>query len=273
MGIVFGCIVPHPPLLVPDVGRGQERAISATVRAMERLTDKLAEYKPQAILIISPHGNYHPEAMGILTAKSSQGDMSRWGSGTPRHQFENELSLVSLIEEEAKADRIPVKSIGERSYELDHGVMVPMHFFIREIKGIPMVPLTFSWLPLDRHFVFGKAIKRAVDRSQKRVAVVASGDLSHRLLPGAPSGYDPMGKVFDEKLVAALSRLDVAAVLGLDENLFERAGECGLRSIVILLGALDGLEVKPEILAYEGPFGVGYLVAAFEVLSSLVSRE
>jgi len=273
MGIVFGSIVPHPPLLVPDVGRGQERAISATIRAMERLTDKLAEYSPQVTLIISPHGNYHHEAMGILTAKSSQGDLSRWGSRTPRHHFENELSLVSLIEEEAKADRIPIKSIGERSYELDHGVMVPMHFLIRGIKGIPLVPLTFSWLPLEKHFAFGKAINRAAEKSKKRVAVLASGDLSHRLLPGAPSGYDPMGNVFDEKLVEALSRLDVAAVLGLDENLIERAGECGLRSIVILLGALDGLEVKPEILAYEGPFGVGYLIAAFEVQSSLASRE
>lgn len=268
MGIVFGCIVPHPPLLVPDIGGGQERAISATTKAMETLTDKLADCSPQVILIISPHGNYYPKAMGILAAKSSQGDLSRWGSRSPRHHFESDLSLVSLIEEEAKADGIPIKSIGDRSYELDHGVMVPMHFLIQGSKGILLVPLTFSWLPLDKHFAFGKVLRRAADKSQKRVAVVASGDLSHRLLPGAPSGYDPMGAVFDKKLVEALACLDVAAILGLDEDLIDRAGECGLRSIVILLGALDGLEVKPEVLSYEGPFGVGYLVAAFEVQSS-----
>lgn len=265
MGIVFGCIVPHPPLLVPDVGRGQERVILATTKAMEKLTDKLAGYKPETVLIISPHGNYHPSAMGILTAKFSTGDLRRWGARGPEQHFENDLNVVSLIEDEARSAGIPVKSIGDRSYELDHGVMVPMHFLIRGMKGIPLVPLTFSWLPLDKHFAFGKAIQRAAEKSKKRVAVIASGDLSHRLLPGAPSGYDPMGKVFDEKLVAALSRLDIEAILGLDKELIERAGECGLRSIVILLGALDGLEAKPEVLAYEGPFGVGYLVAAFDV--------
>ena len=63
----------------------------------------------------------------------------------------------------------------------------------------------------------------------------------------------------------ALSRLDTHAILNLDEDLIEHAGECGLRSIVILLGALQGLSATPHILSYEGPFGVGYLVASFEV--------
>ena len=84
---------------------------------------------------------------------------------------------------------------------------------------------------------------------------------------GAPAGYDPLGKIFDEKLAKALSCVDIKSILNLGTELIERAGECGLRSAVILLGALDGLKVKPEILSYEGPFGVGYLVASFEVIS------
>jgi len=128
-----------------------------------------------------------------------------------------------------------------------------------------MVPLTFCCLPLSTHFAFGQAISRAATETGKRVALIASGDLSHRLLPSAPAGYDPQGKVFDETLVDALSRLDTHAVLNLDEDLIEHVGECGLRSIVILLGALQGLSVTPHILSYEGPFGVGYLVASFDI--------
>ena len=265
-GIVFGCIVPHPPLLVPAIGGGQEAAISATTQAMEQLADKLAGRHPETILIISPHGEYHSDAMGILTAKSSTGDLSSWGVRGPRHDFHNDLEMVALIQKEAKAAGIGTKSIGEKSYRLDHGVMVPMHFLLSGVKGVPLVPLTFSWLPLETHFTFGKAIRRAAEQSQKQVALVASGDLSHRLIPGAPAGYEPMGKVFDEKLVKALSCLDAGDILNLDRELIERAGECGLRSFVILLGALDGLRVEPEILSYEGPFGVGYLVASFEVV-------
>ena len=264
--IVFGCIVPHPPLLVPDIGRGQEEVIPATTRGMERLTDALGQKHVDAVLIISPHGGYHVDAMGILSAPFSTGDLSKWGVREPQQRFDNALNLAGLIRERAGEADIPVKSIGESGYELDHGVMVPLHFLIREIKGLPLIPLTFAWLPLQVHFAFGKAIRQAVEQSKKRVAIVASGDLSHRLIPGAPAGYDAMGEVFDKKLVEALSHMDVQAVMGLDDELIERAGECGLRSVVILLGALDGLKVKPEILSYEGPFGVGYLVASFDVI-------
>jgi AmmeMemoRadiSam system protein A len=133
------------------------------------------------------------------------------------------------------------------------------------MQGVPLVPLTFSLMTLSDHFKFGQAIGRAAQRADKRVAVVASGDLSHRLIPSAPAGYDPMGEVFDRKLTEAIAGYDVAAILDLDEGLVDRAGECGLRSIVILLGALEGLEVKTDVLSYEGPFGVGYLVASLDV--------
>jgi AmmeMemoRadiSam system protein A len=272
-GIIFGCVVPHPPIIVPDVGRGEEKRISATIEAMEKLADKLAQQKAETILVISPHGASHAGAMGILTAKSSSGNMRQWGARGPDYYFDNDLRLVAAIEKEADAAGIPLKSIGETSYDIDHGVLVPMHFLIRAVKGIPMVPLTFCWLPLSTHFAFGQAISRAAAATGKRVALIASGDLSHRLLPSAPAGYDPQGKVFDKKLVNALSRFDTQAILNLDEDLIERAGECGLRPIVILLGALQGLSVTPHILSYEGPFGVGYMVAYFEIEQSSPTKQ
>ncbi len=264
-GIVFGCIAPHPPLLIPDVGKGQEATISATIQAMEMLRDRLVKQHPETVLIISPHGEYHSNAMGILTAPSSSGDMKRWGDRRASQHFDNDIKLVALISEEAGKLDIPVKSIGERSYELDHGVMVPLHSLLPAVQEAALVPLTFSWLPLEVHFTFGKAIRQAAERSGKRVAIVASGDLSHRLIPSAPAGYDPMGKAFDQKLAKALAKLDSQDILNMDSEMIERAGECGLRSVVILLGTLDGLNVKPDVLSYEGPFGVGYLVASFEI--------
>jgi AmmeMemoRadiSam system protein A/AmmeMemoRadiSam system protein B len=264
-GIVFGCIVPHPPLLIPDIGRGQEQTIIATIRAMESLAEELERARPQTLLVISPHGASHYDTMGVLTARSSTGSMRSWGVRGPEIPFDNDNEMVSALQEEAKAASIPLKSIGERSYDLDHGVMVPMHFLIKGAKGVPLVPLTFSWLPLTTHFAFGQAIRRAAEKVGKRTAIIASGDLSHRLIPSAPAGYDPQGKVFDEKLVEAVGRLDIEGILNFDPRLIERAGECGLRSIVILLGALEGLPVRSRVLSYEGPFGVGYMVASLPV--------
>jgi len=264
-GIVLGCIVPHPPLLVPEVGGGAEARVAATTEAMRNLAGKLAAKRPETVFVISPHGASHRDAMGVATAKRLWGSMRNWGASSVDHSFQSDPDAIAALEEEARASGISLKSIGEREYSLDHGVMVPMYFLVEVLGNVPLVPLTFCWLPLARHFAFGQAIGRAAERLGKRTAVVASGDLSHRLIPSAPAGYDPMGEVFDRKLVQAVAALDTQGILALDEELIERAGECGLRSIVILLGALDGLAVRPEVLSYEGPFGVGYLVASFEV--------
>jgi AmmeMemoRadiSam system protein A/AmmeMemoRadiSam system protein B len=264
-GIAFGCIVPHPPLIVPEVGGGREIEISATIEAMKELTRRLAAKRPDTVIVISPHGTILYDSMGIATTGALRGTMRNWGARSADHDFENDPDMVAALQAEAKASKIPLDSIGDREYSLDHGVMVPIYFLVEGMRGVPLVPLTFSMLPLSAHFSFGQAVNRAAERAGKRVAVVASGDLSHRLIRGAPAGYDPMGEVFDNKLVESIRSYDVPAVLNLDEELINRAGECGLRSIVILLGALDGLEVRPDVLSYEGPFGVGYMVASFDV--------
>ena len=264
-GIVFGCIVPHPPLLVPEVGGGREIEISATTSAMKELTRRLAARNPDTVIVISPHGNMLYDSMGIATASVLRGTMRNWGAHSADHDFENDPELVAALQTEAEASNIPLDSISDREYNLDHGVMVPIYFLVEGMKGAKMVPLTFSILPLSAHFTFGQVIRRAAERAGRRVAIVASGDLSHRLIPSAPAGYDEMGRVFDKQLTDAIASYDVQAVLNLDERLIDRAGECGLRSIVILLGALDGLQVKPAVLSYEGPFGVGYMVASLDV--------
>jgi MEMO1 family protein len=52
-------------------------------------------------------------------------------------------------------------------------------------------------------------------------------------------------------------------LLRIDPELTAQAGECGLKSMLILAGILSGINLEPKILSYEAPFGVGYLVANF----------
>ena len=62
-----------------------------------------------------------------------------------------------------------------------------------------------------------------------------------------------------------MKKKDIEGILSLDPEFVEEAGECGYRSIIILLGILKNLNWEPEIISYEGPFGVGYLVANFKI--------
>jgi len=125
--------------------------------------------------------------------------------------------------------------------------------------------MSYSLLDFKTHYVFGQKLKEIIFSSNKKIALIASGDLSHRLTFDAPAGYSPQGRIFDEQLIKFLRKKAFKKIVNFDSSLVEEAGECGLRSILILLGVLDQVNYKPEILSYEGPFGVGYLVANFKL--------
>jgi AmmeMemoRadiSam system protein B len=126
-----------------------------------------------------------------------------------------------------------------------------------------VLPIAISLSPLRTLYEFGKVISKAAHSLGKKIAVVASADMSHRLTPDAPAGYNSRGKEFDEKLVDLIKRNDVSGILEFDPLLAEEAGQDALWSIAILFGAIEGCGFKSNVLSYEGPFGVGYMVAEF----------
>ncbi len=176
------------------------------------------------------------------------------------------MNLVKKIEKEAQKVKIPLSIIDEDW--LDHGMLVPLYYLTSgKLDNIPIVGVGFSMLDLQTHFKFGQLISQISSLQSQNLAIVASGDLSHRLTPEAPAGYSKKGKEFDKKLIELLKKNKTKEILNLDPVLIEEAGECGLRSIIILLGALSSLQSQVSVLSYEGPFGVGYLVAEFKTVS------
>src|SRR5690242_18740087 len=145
--------------------------------------------------------------------------------------------------------------------DLDHGTAVPLYFLFRNGWEGKVVTLGYSYLSNDDHLRFGSCIRQAVDQLGRRVAFIASGDLSHRLKPSAPAGYNPDAYVFDEQVVAALRANEPQRIVEIDFNLRRLAGECGYRSMLVAIGASAELPSSCEVLSYEAPFGVGYLVA------------
>ncbi|MDR0380999.1 MAG: hypothetical protein LBH86_03270 [Oscillospiraceae bacterium] len=108
----------------------------------------------------------------------------------------------------------------------------------------------------------GPRVRKAVERLGRNAAIVASGDMSHKLKADGPYGFAPEGAVFDAFVRECLEQSDVRKLLTVEPGLAEAAAECGLRSVVMLAGAMDGLCVHSEVYSYEGPYGVGYLCAS-----------
>jgi aromatic ring-opening dioxygenase LigB subunit len=263
--------MPHPPIMVPEVGRGELEKIKATVDAAEKVAQMMKENNPQTIVLITPHGPVFEDAVSITVHPRLRGNMAQFDAPDIALGFETDGLLVRHILK--KADRLGIHIIEltdelaknhRFSLQLDHGALVPLYYMSNAgFKG-QLVHISMGMLPYEEMYTFGKAVQAAIATVDKRVAVIASGDLSHRLTPDAPAGYDPRGAEFDKLVTEAVKNLDVKALLNMDRDLIEAAGECGLRPIIFLMGVLGGLEVSAEVLSYEGPFGVGYAVAWFE---------
>ncbi len=262
--IKIGAICPHPPIAVPEVGRGEDREVAATQDAMSEVGRRIAESGADTLIIISPHIPVMRDAILLNVSNPLTGGLAQFNAPGVYFEIESDRELAQEIQARANEAGLKTLFVGDRrsrKVELDHGVTVPLYFLRKAGVDLPLLTVSINFWELDRLYHYGKVITNAAKKIGRKIAVVASSDLSHRLLPSAPAGYDVRGKEFDAEYKRIVEDMDAHGILNIDPELVERAGQCGLRPTVMLFGALDGHEVESEVLSYEGPFGVGYLVA------------
>lgn len=259
-------IVPHPPLIVPKVGGGQEIKIENTIKAYDCIAKIVADIKPETIVITTPHSVMYSDYIHISPGKGAKGDFGEFGHPDVKFEAEYDTEFVNKLSQIAETKEIPAGTLGERNKSLDHGTMVPLHFVNKYYTDYKLVRIGISGLSYLEHYNFGKCIADAAKELNRNVVFIASGDLSHMLKDEGPYGYTDEGPAFDKEVTEAMDSGDFMRFLTFDEEFCEVAAECGLRSFIIMAGALDGKEVNSQVLSYEGPFGVGYAVASFEVI-------
>ncbi|MBQ9302854.1 AmmeMemoRadiSam system protein A [Butyrivibrio sp.] len=263
MPIIAAYMVPHPPLIIPEVGRGGEAQIEETKIAYERVAEEIAELEPDTIVISSPHATMYADYFHISPGNAATGSFSRFGADKVKFIEEYDTALVSEIEKRAKKISFPAGTLGEVDRDLDHGTMVPLFFIRKRYKGGKIVRVGLSGLPLTDHYRMGQIIKDSVNATGKRVVYVASGDLSHKLQDYGPYGYAAEGPVYDQKVMDVCQRGAFGELLEFDEDFCDKAAECGHRSFVIMAGALDGVKVRANRLSHQDITGVGYGICTF----------
>ena len=257
--LVFVGIAPHPPIMVPEVGREAASEVRGSIDAMRELTARIIACGAETVIIISPHAPLEARAFVAYQETELRGDFANFRAPQASVRAPLDLELLEAITSSAAEQGyglVPLKG-----YELDHGTAVPLYFLLRNGWRGRVVALGYSFLSNEDHLRFGACIRRAVEASGRAVAFVASGDLSHRLTPDAPAGHNPQAHLFDEQVVASISENAPDRIVAIDQNLRRLAGECGYRSMLVAIGAEDAAARDCEVLHYEAPFGVGYLVA------------
>ena len=263
MPIQLAAIVPHPPIILPQIGQGQEREIRATTAAYREIARRVRELSPETIVIISSHATSYADYFHISPGKKARGDMKRFGAEQVQVNAVYDEAFTLALERNAKRAGLSAGTKGEREKALDHGTIIPLSFLAEHELPCEVVRIGLSAMDAAEHYRLGKCIKKTAEELDRDVVVIASGDLSHKLLESGPYGFHSSGPVFDRLSTEAMAEGDFLKLMTLDSTLCEDAAECGLGTFWVLAGTLDRMNVKSELLSYEGPFGVGYVVAAF----------
>jgi aromatic ring-opening dioxygenase LigB subunit len=253
---MHGCICPHPPLLIPEIGGPALDEVHETVDAMRALAQRVGEQ--QTVVVISPHTTGFSDTHVVKTAPRLSGDFGRFRHPDIVYTFDTDQPFAELLLALA-GDYRQLKLTPDNDEILDWGVLVPLSFIkARQIVSISIVS------SYQEHRTLGQLVRRCAEELGRDTLFLASGDLSHALTRSAPAGYDPRGALFDEEVVRLLRNGDFGGLSRIDRSLVAGAAECGLRSFIALGGFLgDDAVADPEVLSYEGPFGVGYMVAHF----------
>ena len=273
MSVVGAIVVPHPPILLPEVGRGEEKKISATDAAYRKAAALVKELDPETIVLLSPHSVMYADYFHISPGSAAKGDMRQFHAPQVKIRAEYDSDFSEALAKAASAEGFPAGMLGERNAELDHGTLIPLYYVNQFLTDYRLVRIGLSGLPLTDHYHLGQLIRQTAEKLDRRTVIIGSGDLSHRLKEDGPYGLAKEGPEYDERIMDVLSRAAFDELLDFDEGFCDRAAECGHRSFCILAGALDGLSVEAERLSHEGTFGVGYGVCTYRVTGQDPSRH
>ncbi|HCW04533.1 MAG TPA: AMMECR1 domain-containing protein [Clostridium sp.] len=272
-------LLPHPPIVIPEVGKGEEEKIRDTSNSMDTIAKEIAGKCPDTIIIVSPHGPMFGDAIALTYQDELAGSLSNFGAGQVNMKLKIDKAFTNKLFELSARNHITSIRVNKdllRRYDLspklDHGTMVPLYFINKYYKNYNLVHITYAPFADIDLYKFGSLIRDIAEQRNRKTVFIASGDLSHKLKKDGPYPYSPYGEKFDKEFLQGLEKGDVRAIFNMDKGTISNAGECGRRSVLMLLGALDGYSFTGDLLSYQGTFAVGYGIMRFNIKSEANSR-
>jgi len=271
MPILGAFIVPHAPVLIPEIGKEKSVALQATMDAYQKIASEIAALKPETIVFITPHAECYSDYFQISDGEVEMGSFADYGAPNINFRLFYDRQFVSALGRMAKEDSFSAGADGDEEIYLDRGTMVPLYYINRQYPSFKAVRVAVSGLPLSSHYRFGQLIQDTAEKLGRRIVIVASGNLSHALNKDINEPSSP-GPIYDKNVVKTLSSSDFGSLISWDRESLARAEECGHRSFTVMAGALDRLSVTSRKYSYEAGTGVGYLAMGYLVKGVDASR-
>lgn len=259
--IVYCAILPHAPLLIPGVGKEKLETFAPTTAALEVVARELYAAKPDVVVMLTPHGPGLPDAFTLNISQQMESAFDEFGDFETKRSYASSPFLAMELKERIMYD-MPLQLVTEE--RLDHGTATPL-LYIADKLTAQVMPITCSLMTLREHTTFGELLKRELAKSDRRIAVIASGNLAHCLTKQAPLPYSPEGSKFDEAMRSIAAARDTEALGGIQPQRLKKTGADLVRPLAILLGILKESNCTYEELVYQETFGVGYLTGVYRM--------
>lgn len=274
MSIPCAVLMCHAPIVLPQIAGEDASRCQVTTQAMHQAARALLAHEPDVIVLVSPHAPRARARWGISHEESLAGSFARFGHGELALRFRGAPQAARALALAAEREGLTTQALAAEA--LDHGALVPLYFLreasqflrardraddTRYAPRVLLVALPYPGTSTHQEVSFGAAVRSAASASGERWAVLASGDMSHRLTPEAPGGYDPRAREFDRTFVDLVQRGELRAAITLPPDLVECAGQDCVQSTAVAAGAVRFATDGAHTFGYEGPFGVGYCEA------------
>lgn len=251
-------VVPHPPIIISELGQGREQEAKRTLQGIQEVVKEIKSINPDTLVLITPHGKVEDNQLSFLEGEEATGNLGAFGYPNLRMRKKLDRENIERLKQGFSQQGLPGRFL---QGELDHGAFVPLYFMEKELQGSKLIHISIGMLGLKTLYDLGGKIKEILEAGEGVFTIVVSGDLSHRLKEEGPYGYDKRGPEFDQRLINTIKRCNVLDIINMPEEIYGPAGECGLRPVVLGFGILGEGRLTSRVVSYEGPFGVGYMNA------------
>jgi 2,3-dihydroxyphenylpropionate 1,2-dioxygenase len=250
----------HAPQLFVRPPSEDPAQLDADIAAMRLLGKDLDEAKPDVALVI---GNDHMETFfltsvptfAILAGERSRAEFARKNYDLPIHQGFAEDLLDKLV-------NAGFDMAYSQDAVLGHA-FAAVYEWVLEDRKIPVVPIFVNAylppLPTPRRCAqLGKAIAKVIADRPERVAIIASGGMSH--FPGTWK-YPKPDFAFDYWAIAQMEKGNHEALVNLTSEQLDLVGNTEMLSWMILFGAMGN---QPgELITYQPTWHHGHAVMRF----------
>lgn len=287
--IVSGVIAPHPPHLVyaenPSQNEPKAECGWEVLRwGYERLRKNLDKLDFDAIIVHSPHWQTYvgTHFLGLPHFKSLSVDPVFPNLFRYHYDLNVDVELSKMIHDEVRDSGLVTKIVKNPNFRIDYGTIISCHM-TRPAWDKPIVAISsfraskyynFDVMQ-DIMFQIGRATRAAVEKSGKRVVLLASHSLSHRHFTVEPPLPEDMSHehiyhhgqyLWDMKIIDLLKKGKTREIADLMPDFSEQAiSETDSGSLSWLLAAMDFPEIPAEVHAYGSVIGTGNAIVQWDL--------